>query len=123
MPLPLPPSILRQPCLLPPSLLKHTRSNLPRTTCLFRRLLSTRPSSQSPSQTEKKPDLYENIYTLPNLLTLSRIASCPLLGYFIYTNQTLPATLTLAYAGVSDLVRPSLRFHIPPLKTTCADVL
>lgn len=90
-----------------------TCSNPARATCIpLRRFLSTPPppppspsSPNPPPEERRKPDLYENIYTLPNLLTLSRIASCPLLGYYIVTNQTLPATLTLAYAGVSDLVR------------------
>lgn len=54
---------------------------------------------------EKKKDLYENIYTWPNLLTLSRIAATPALGYFIVTHQTVPATILLAYAGISDIVR------------------
>ena len=50
-------------------------------------------------------DLRENIYTLPNLLTLSRIAACPALGYFILHGNFVAATALLAYAGVTDLVR------------------
>lgn len=63
------------------------------------------PKLPDVKQNQKKKDLYENIYTWPNLITLSRIASTPLLGYFIVTNQTLPATVALAYAGISDIVR------------------
>ena len=77
------------------------------------RALSTLPPKQSveadkpaPAQAAlKKPDLHENIYTVPNALTLSRILACPLLGYYIVQSQFMPATILLFYAGVSDLVR------------------
>lgn len=64
----------------------------------------------SSSEPPKSPqtvggDLYENIYTLPNLLTLSRIVACPALGYFIVQGDFVWATSLLVYAGVSDLVR------------------
>ena len=50
------------------------------------------------------PVLHENIYTIPNLLTLSRILSCPPLGYFIITQNYELATGLLIYAGVTDWV-------------------
>lgn len=71
----------------------------------FFRTSANRRNQPIPSSETKKKDLYENIYTWPNLITLSRIAATPLLGYFIVNHQTLPATLTLAYAGISDIVR------------------
>ena len=46
----------------------------------------------------------ENIYTIPNALTVSRIISCPFLGYFIINGNFVYATSLLFYAGVSDLV-------------------
>lgn len=53
----------------------------------------------------KLPDtLRENIYTIPNLLTVSRILACPLLGYFIVQGNYVYATSLLAYAGLTDLV-------------------
>lgn len=52
--------------------------------------------------------LRENIYTLPNLLTLSRIVSCPFLGYFIVQGNFGAATALLFYAGASDWVRRRL---------------
>lgn len=64
------------------------------------------PSNQekSPLDALKTGDLYDNIYTLPNLLTLSRIAACPLLGYYIVQGNFHYATAILLYAGVTDLV-------------------
>jgi cardiolipin synthase len=50
-------------------------------------------------------DRHENIYTLPNLITLSRIAATPVIGYFILQGDFIWATSLLFYAGVSDLVR------------------
>lgn len=61
--------------------------------------------------TEKSKDLYENIWTLPNALTVSRLIACPFLGYFIVHNQMGYAVALLAYAGVTDLVSP-LRYVI-----------
>ena len=46
----------------------------------------------------------ENIWTIPNLLTVSRIVSCPFLGYFIVQGNFVYATGLLVYAGVSDWV-------------------
>lgn len=46
----------------------------------------------------------ENIYTIPNLLTLSRIAACPFLGYFIVNGNFVAATGLLVYAGATDWV-------------------
>lgn len=51
--------------------------------------------------------IHENIYTLPNLLTASRIAACPVLGWAILSDDYLLATGLLAYAGVTDWVRPN----------------
>lgn len=48
--------------------------------------------------------LRENIYTVPNLLTVSRIISCPLLGYAIVQDNYVVATSLLVYAGLTDLV-------------------
>ncbi|ETW78684.1 hypothetical protein HETIRDRAFT_324323 [Heterobasidion irregulare TC 32-1] len=69
-------------------------------------------SSQAPTPTpppastdpERKPTLRENIYTLPNFLTLSRIAACPILGWSILADDFVLATGLLAYAGITDLV-------------------
>ena len=47
---------------------------------------------------------HENIYTLPNAITVSRILVCPFLGWSIISGNFAMATGILAYAGVSDLV-------------------
>ncbi|KAI0603244.1 hypothetical protein F4775DRAFT_532698 [Biscogniauxia sp. FL1348] len=85
------------------------------------------PSTDSPSQLEKKqkhppkvgeairkaipkvlPSLttvvHENIYTVPNLLTFSRLAIAPFIGYAILHDAHTWALGLFAYAGVSDLL-------------------
>lgn len=91
----------------------------------FRHVLQTRhlhssrahanatPSNPSPDRKERdEPDsaksgsatIHENIYTLPNLLTVSRILSCPVLGWAIVADRFHLATALLVYAGLTDLV-------------------
>ena len=53
----------------------------------------------------------ERIWTIPNILTISRILSCPALGYAILHDSFYVATGLLLYAGLTDLVRP--RFLLP----------
>lgn len=48
--------------------------------------------------------LREDIYTVPNLLTVSRILACPVLGWSILQDNFYLATGLLVYAGLSDLV-------------------
>jgi len=50
------------------------------------------------------PLVRENIYTIPNLLTVSRILACPVLGWSILHDDFFLATGLLVYAGLSDLV-------------------
>ncbi|KDQ61485.1 hypothetical protein JAAARDRAFT_150210 [Jaapia argillacea MUCL 33604] len=57
-----------------------------------------------PSQVQRKPSIRENIYTIPNLLTLSRIAACPVLGWSIIKGDFNLATSLLVYAGLTDLL-------------------
>lgn len=58
------------------------------------------PSSPSPST----PTLHEDIYNLPNILTFSRIAAAPFIGYFVFHDQHAWALGLFAYAGISDLL-------------------
>ncbi|KAF7309932.1 Phosphatidyl synthase [Mycena indigotica] len=51
----------------------------------------------------KHTPVKENIYTLPNLLTLSRIAACPVLGWSVLNGEFHIATSLLVYAGLTDL--------------------
>lgn len=51
----------------------------------------------------------EKIWTIPNVLTISRILSCPVLCYTILHDNFYVATGLLVYAGLTDLVR----VHLP----------
>jgi cardiolipin synthase len=74
------------------------------------RALRVQHESQPPQKEDPKGkhSIRENIYTLPNLLTVSRILACPILGWSILNNDFYLATGLLVYAGASDLVRPFL---------------
>lgn len=54
---------------------------------------------------EVENEIRENIYTIPNALTVSRILACPILGWAIVQGKFGLATGILVYAGVSDWVR------------------
>ncbi|KAM5531458.1 hypothetical protein V8D89_014848 [Ganoderma adspersum] len=58
----------------------------------------------SPKHGEKSPVPRENIYTIPNLLTVSRMIACPVLGMAIVNENFYLATGLLVYAGLTDLV-------------------
>ena len=62
------------------------------------------PSRSEGSPQTKSPALRENIYTIPNLLTVSRIIACPVLGLAIVNENFYAATGLLVYAGLTDLV-------------------
>ncbi len=47
---------------------------------------------------------HENIYTIPNLLTLSRLLAAPVVGYCILHDHHAWALGLFAYAGVTDLL-------------------
>lgn len=47
---------------------------------------------------------HENIYTLPNILTFSRLIAAPIVGYLIIHDLHTPALGLFVYAGVTDLV-------------------
>lgn len=66
-----------------------------------RLLFSTLPNKNEENKTSEPR---EYIYTLPNALTLSRILSCPVLGWAIINGDFSIATGILVYAGVSDWV-------------------
>jgi len=68
------------------------------------RLYTEQKQSDSEPEPTNKPSIRENIYTLPNLLTLSRICACPVLGWSILDGNYHLATGLLVYAGLTDLV-------------------
>lgn len=48
--------------------------------------------------------VHENIYTVPNILTFSRLVAAPLVGYFLVHDHHAAALSLFAYAGITDLV-------------------
>ncbi|KAI0629315.1 CDP-alcohol phosphatidyltransferase-domain-containing protein [Trametes polyzona] len=75
------------------------------------------------TQAKAAPTVRENIYTLPNLLTLSRIVACPVLGWSIVHDNFYFATGLLVYAGLTDLVDGYLarRFNMHSVLGTILD--
>lgn len=91
------------------------------TTLLHRHLTTSPPALSSPPPPPPKPPTtilaqplqtlqqltpHENIYTIPNLLTFTRLLSAPLLGYLILT-PSIPHTYALflfIYASITDLL-------------------
>ncbi|CAG8722633.1 279_t:CDS:2, partial [Acaulospora morrowiae] len=58
--------------------------------------------SQTPVQRQLK--IRENIWNLPNVLTISRLAVSPVIGYFILNEQYKLALGAFVYAGLTDLL-------------------
>ncbi|KAI0318749.1 CDP-alcohol phosphatidyltransferase-domain-containing protein, partial [Amylostereum chailletii] len=87
------------------------------------RRIHAQPPRQQSAEPGQKPSLRENVYTLPNLLTMSRIASCPVLGWAILSDKPALATGLLVYAGVSDWVDGFLarRFDMKSVLGTILD--
>lgn len=72
---------------------------------------SSNPTTDSTTSAPSTPTIRENIYTIPNALTVSRIIACPILGYSIVQGDFVLATGLLAYAGISDWVSVSAYFY------------
>ncbi|KAI0738428.1 CDP-alcohol phosphatidyltransferase-domain-containing protein [Daedaleopsis nitida] len=95
----------------------------------FRPASSNAPSDphQRPQQSEitnkQSISARENIYTIPNLLTVSRIIACPVLGLAIVDDNFYLATGILIYAGLTDLVDGYLarRFKMQSVVGTILD--
>ncbi|PKS11870.1 hypothetical protein jhhlp_001164 [Lomentospora prolificans] len=61
-------------------------------------------SSPTTTSTPPPPTIHEDIYTLPNILTFSRLVAAPFVGYFILNDQHLWSVGLFAYAGLTDLL-------------------
>jgi cardiolipin synthase len=48
--------------------------------------------------------LHEDIYTIPNFLTFTRLVAAPVVGYLVLHDQHAWAVGLFAYAGVTDLL-------------------
>ncbi|KAI1213278.1 uncharacterized protein F4807DRAFT_410378 [Annulohypoxylon truncatum] len=79
--------------------------------------ISSQPAQSGPPSTTKPRGIrnvipkvipaltiHENIYTVPNLLTFSRLIAAPFVGYAILHDANAWALGLFAYAGVSDLL-------------------
>ncbi|TFK53459.1 hypothetical protein OE88DRAFT_1655606 [Heliocybe sulcata] len=84
-----------------PSIVRHPR---PFSSHSSLRSRHEQHSERKPTTQEGKKPLRENIYTWPNLLTVSRIVACPILGYTIVKGDFVAATSLLVYAGLTDFV-------------------
>ncbi|KAF9892211.1 hypothetical protein FE257_001987 [Aspergillus nanangensis] len=71
------------------------------------------PEGQKPDSKAKKspilsriplPTSHENIYTIPNILTFSRLIAAPMVGYFLVHDYHGAALALFTYAGITDLV-------------------
>lgn len=52
----------------------------------------------------KEKQSRENIWTIPNYLTFSRLIASPIIGYFILNDQYNLALIAFIYAGITDSV-------------------
>ena len=79
--------------------------------------------SLAPSAILARLTPHENIYTLPNILTFSRIAAAPAVAYFVITSHPHIALALFAYAGVTDPVDGYLarRYHSQTVVGTVID--
>lgn len=60
---------------------------------------STETSAQTPL-----PKLTENLWTVPNILTMSRIATTPFIGYFIVNGNSMMAISIFIYSCITDFL-------------------
>ncbi|KAF7128786.1 hypothetical protein CNMCM5793_003695 [Aspergillus hiratsukae] len=71
----------------------------------FLTICSPQPGSKKSPILSKIPlPTHENIYTVPNILTFSRLVAAPLVGYFLVHDQHAAALSLFVYAGLTDLV-------------------
>jgi len=50
------------------------------------------------------PVVRENIYTIPNILTVGRILSTPLISYLVITDHSLAASCLFIASGLTDMI-------------------
>ncbi|KKK11923.1 hypothetical protein AOCH_007378 [Aspergillus ochraceoroseus] len=88
------------------------------------------PEAPESPESKKSPVLsrlplrtHENIYTIPNILTFSRLVAAPLVGYFLVYDHHAAALALFAYAGVTDLADGYIarRFNLQTVVGTIID--
>ncbi|CAD6924890.1 unnamed protein product, partial [Tilletia controversa] len=71
----------------------------------FAEQLAASTSGSSVDGTVEKPKkLSENIYTIPNFLTASRLATCPIIGWQVLEGNMKTATALLFFSALTDLL-------------------
>jgi hypothetical protein len=83
-------------------------SSTPHTVPVSKPAESTNTPSTPATEEGSPVQTRENIYTIPNALTVSRILACPVIGYAILHDQYYLSTSLLAYAAISDAVSTML---------------
>ncbi|GAA5799858.1 hypothetical protein HPULCUR_005277 [Helicostylum pulchrum] len=76
-------------------------------TLKFRVKVFARPfvaTPQIPGKKEKKQILHENIYTIPNMLTMGRLIAAPYVGYLIVNHDYQLALGVFVLAGLTDML-------------------
>lgn len=87
--------------------LRRDNPAIPYKSLVIKRLNHQAGSNADKEVAEKQkptPAVHEDIYTIPNFLTVTRIATSPVIGYLILQDANTWAVGLLAYAGLSDLV-------------------
>ncbi|KAJ5484951.1 cardiolipin synthase (CMP-forming) [Penicillium diatomitis] len=66
---------------------------------------------------------HENIYTIPNILTFSRLVAAPVVGYLLVHDYHAAALSLFAYAGITDLVDGWIarKYHLQTVVGTIID--
>ncbi|EFX00270.1 vacuolar protein sorting-associated protein [Grosmannia clavigera kw1407] len=86
-------------------ILARRRQDAARPVLLSAAAVWRRPGSLTRSLSDNSsPSRRENIYTVPNMLTVARLAAAPFVGYCILHDMPGTALGLLAAAGVSDLL-------------------
>lgn len=70
---------------------------------------SPSPSARSaadlaPKTKKSEPVLHEDIYNIPNFLTLTRLVAAPFIGYLVLHDAHTWAVGLFAYAGITDML-------------------
>lgn len=63
-----------------------------------------RKLSDEVTKSEVNPVFKDNIYTIPNLLTATRIITAPFIGYFIVNHNSVMAISIFIYSCITDFV-------------------
>jgi len=86
-------------------------------------LATCRSLVRSFASTPRKPERHENIYTIPNILTVSRIIATPMIAYLILHQMPYLATGLLLCAGLTDVIDGWIarRFHLKSVVGTVID--